>query len=141
MWKTTLRFNKGSFQAIPLQEKRGACTRYRLARPKNCRIFRLTLDPFTTLFFMTCSIGIIAIIGLSYVASRGRAEMRFALVVSLLLIVLFFALSPLHLTCSDTSQAGRQPSTDLHLGGKDIHEYRCFDFRSQATRLLTYPSG
>ena len=72
------------------------------------------LDPFTTLFFMTCSIGIIAITGLSYVASRGRAETRFALVVSLLLIVLFFALSPLHLTRSDTTQAGRQPSTDLH---------------------------
>ncbi len=77
------------------------------------------LDPFTTLFFMTCSIGIIAIAGLAYVASGGRAETRFALVVSLLLIVLLFALSPLHLTRSDTTQAGRQPSADLHLEALD----------------------
>ena len=73
------------------------------------------LDPFTTPFFMTCSIGIIAISGLAYVASGGRAETRFALVVSLLLIVLLYALSPLHLSRSDTTQAGRQPSADLHL--------------------------
>jgi len=80
---------------------------------------RLTLDPFTTLFFMTCSIGVIAITLLAYVTSGVRAETRFALVVSLLLIVLFFALSSLNLTRSDATLARHQPSTDPYLDAFD----------------------
>ena len=69
---------------------------------------------------MTCVIGVIVIAGLSYVASGGRAETRFALVLSLLIIFVLFALSPLHFSPSDVLEAGRQSQADLELDSPNI---------------------
>jgi RsiW-degrading membrane proteinase PrsW (M82 family) len=53
------------------------------------------MDSLTALFFLLGSFVIVTIATLVYVLSGRRPEMRFTLVVSLLLIAALFAFSPL----------------------------------------------
>lgn len=59
------------------------------------------MNSLTALLFLTSSFAIVTITTLAYVLSGRRPELRFTLVVSLLLIAALFAFSPLMMIARD----------------------------------------
>ncbi|MBI3302773.1 MAG: hypothetical protein HYZ72_11970 [Deltaproteobacteria bacterium] len=53
------------------------------------------MDPFTIMLFLDGALGVVTIATLAYIASGRRPELRFTLVVSLLLLAALFAFLPL----------------------------------------------
>ncbi|MCS6927530.1 MAG: hypothetical protein NZ578_16695 [Candidatus Binatia bacterium] len=53
------------------------------------------MDPLSLMVVVTGAYAIIAVVGIAYLAGRGRPETRYAVVVVLLLLSAFFVLFPL----------------------------------------------
>lgn len=52
------------------------------------------MDPFTMMLFLDSALGIVTIATLAYIVGGRRPELRFTLVVSLLLLAALFAFLP-----------------------------------------------